>query len=79
MSPLGDEPVFVWDPYVRIGFCALISGVALVVPSFRVRERHRASGGQQGYSRARAGLARATARELGERGWGDPQGRLYRE
>ena len=71
---------------MRIGFCALISGVALVVPSFRVRGAteqagaSRATAGlQQGYSRATAGLARATARELGERGWGDPQGRLCRE
>ena len=44
------------DPYVRIGFFALIFGVALVVPSSMVRERHRASGGQQNYSRTTAGL-----------------------
>jgi hypothetical protein len=45
---------------VRIGFCAPIFSVALVVPSFRLRERHRASGsrasqGQPGPARASQG------------------------
>ena len=40
---------------MRIGLCAPIFSVALVVPSFRLRERHRASGsrasqGQPGLS-----------------------------
>jgi len=55
MSPLGGEPVL----NVRIGFCALIFGVALVVTKFRF-------GGTT--EQAAAKLTRATARELGERG-----------
>jgi hypothetical protein len=40
MCPLGGEPVL----NVRIDFCALTFGVALVVTSLRVWEHHRASG-----------------------------------
>jgi hypothetical protein len=42
---LGDGPSWresIFD--VRMGFCALIFGIALAVPSFRVRKRPRASG-----------------------------------
>lgn len=51
MSPVGGESVF----NVRIGFWALVFGIALAVPSFGVRKRPRASSG-------------ALVRELGERG-----------
>ena len=52
MSPLGGEHVL----NVRIGFCALTFGVALVVTSLRVWGHHRASGSRASQGdRERAG------------------------